>query len=171
MDIITRTYVSPCGRLTLGSYGDSLCLCEWLGGKQNDALRRRLSRHLDAGFTDGSTPVLELAVSLLDSYFGRQCPEFDIPLLFVGTEFQTRVWNELTNIPYGTVISYAELARRVGRPAAVRAVASDNGVNAISIFAPCHRVIGTDGSLTGYAGGIDTKRFLLQLENPIPTLL
>lgn len=171
MDIITRTYVSPCGELTLGSNGDRLCLCEWRDGRKNDAVRRRLTLQLGARFTPGSSDVTTRAISLLDKYFAGQRPEFDIPLLFVGTEFQMRVWDELINIPYGTVISYAELARRVGRPSAVRAVASANGVNAISIFAPCHRVIGTDGSLTGYAGGLDTKRFLLQLENPIPTLL
>ena len=75
------------------------------------------------------------------------------------------VWNELMNIPYGTTISYAELSRRLGRPTAMRAVANANGANAISIFAPCHRVIGADGSLTGYGGGLDAKRFLLNLES------
>ncbi|WP_302027335.1 methylated-DNA--[protein]-cysteine S-methyltransferase, partial [uncultured Duncaniella sp.] len=88
----------------------------------------------------------------------------DIPLLFVGTEFQKRVWNELLTIPYATPLSYGELARRIGMPSAVRAVANANGANAISIFVPCHRIIGTDRSLTGYGGGLPAKRHLLDVE-------
>lgn len=164
MDIITAIYSSPCGELTLGSYGDGLCLCEWRDGKQNDIIHRRLGRHLHAGLVAGTSPVIRHAKSLLDSYFAGQRPEFDLPLLFFGTDFQMRVWNELVNIPYGSTVSYAELSRRLGHPTAMRAVAGANGSNAISIFAPCHRVIGADGSLTGYAGGLETKRYLLQLE-------
>lgn len=166
MEIITSTYNSPCGELTLGSYGERLCLCEWLSGKQNDAVRRRLTRHLGERFIAGTSDVITRASGLLDRYFAGEQPSFDIPLLFVGTDFQMRVWNELLTIPYGKTVSYATLAARLGHPTATRAVAAANGMNAISIFAPCHRVIGSDGSLTGYAGGLETKRFLLQLENP-----
>ena len=84
--------------------------------------------------------------------------------MFVGTDFQKTVWNELLNIPYGHTVSYGEIARRIGMPKAVRAVANANGANSISIFAPCHRVIGSDNSLTGYGGGINAKRMLLELE-------
>lgn len=164
MDIVTHTYTAPCGELTLGSYGERLCLCEWTGGKRNDAIHRRLSRHLHAGFSAGRSTVIDRAVSLLDRYFAGQQTEFDLPLLFVGTDFQMRVWDELTHIPYGVTISYARLAQQLGHHKATRAVANANGANAISIFAPCHRVIGADGSLTGYAGGLDIKRYLLQLE-------
>ena len=87
-----------------------------------------------------------------------------MPLLFVGTDFQKTVWNELLKIPFGTTVSYGEMARRIGMPKAVRAVANANGANAISILAPCHRVIGSDHSLTGYGGGLDVKRALLELE-------
>ena len=87
-----------------------------------------------------------------------------MPLLFVGSHFQKSVWQMLLEIPYGQTISYGEMARRIGMPKAVRAVANANGANAISIFAPCHRVIGSDRSLTGYGGGLDTKKFLLALE-------
>ena len=87
-----------------------------------------------------------------------------MPLLFVGTDFQKNVWQELLKIPYGATITYADLAARLGRPNAVRAVANANGANAISIFAPCHRVVGSNGTLGGYGGGIEAKRFLLGLE-------
>ena len=169
MDIITDTYSAPCGTLTLGSFGDRLCLCEWRTGRSGDAILQRLSRNLNATFTDGRSDVITHTVTLLDQYFAGERPIFDIPLLFVGTDFQMSVWNELMNIPYGTTISYAELSRRLGRPTAMRAVANANGANAISIFAPCHRVIGADGSLTGYGGGLDAKRFLLNLESNITT--
>ena len=90
--------------------------------------------------------------------------EGDLPLHYAGTPFQQRVWDALREIPYGETTSYARLARAVGRPSAVRAVASANGANAISILVPCHRVVGSDGSLTGYAGGLDAKAGLLALE-------
>jgi len=88
-----------------------------------------------------------------------------VPLLFVGTDFQKTVWNELLKIPFGKTISYGEMAKHIGRPQAVRAVANANGANSISIFAPCHRVIGSDHSLTGYGGGLSAKKFLLELES------
>ena len=87
-----------------------------------------------------------------------------MPLLFVGTDFQKKVWRELLNIPFGETISYKEMARRIGLPTAVRAVANANGANSVSIFAPCHRVIGSDNSLTGYGGGLAAKEKLLKLE-------
>ena len=89
---------------------------------------------------------------------------FDIPLLFVGTDFQKRVWKLLLKIPYGQTISYGTMAEKLGNPQAIRAVANANGANAISIFAPCHRVIGSNNSLTGYGGGLNAKKYLLQLE-------
>jgi len=104
------------------------------------------------------------AVTQLQEYFAGQRTEFDLPLAPAGTEFQRKVWAGLLGIPYGQTISYGELARRVGSPAASRAVGLANGKNPIAIVVPCHRVIGTDGSLTGYGGGLDRKRFLLGLE-------
>ena len=101
----------------------------------------------------------------LNEYFAGQRKEFSVPLLFVGTDFQKTVWNELLKIPFGRTISYGEMARHIGMPQAVRAVANANGANSISIFAPCHRVIGSDHSLTGYGGGLSAKRFLLELES------
>jgi methylated-DNA-[protein]-cysteine S-methyltransferase len=100
----------------------------------------------------------------LDSYFAGELTEFDVPLAPRGSEFQLRVWNALLEIPYGETASYGEIADAVGRPDAVRAVGATNGRNPIAVIIPCHRVIGADGSLVGYGGGLDRKRLLLELE-------
>jgi methylated-DNA-[protein]-cysteine S-methyltransferase len=108
--------------------------------------------------------VLKAARSQLDAYFRGRLWSFDLPLAPAGTPFQQGVWQELTRIPLGETITYAELAQRVGRPGHFRAVGSANGRNPISVIIPCHRVIGTGGSLTGYGGGIERKRWLLDHE-------
>lgn len=159
-----KHYKSTCGVLTLGSFKDRLCLCDWQVEKHRDIINRRLQRMLNAEFEEGTSEVIEKAAGQLDEYFAGQRREFDIPLMFVGTDFQKTVWNELLKIPFGQTVSYGEMARRIGMPKAVRAVANANGANAISIFAPCHRVIGSDHSLTGYGGGLDAKQALLELE-------
>ncbi len=109
-------------------------------------------------------PVFDIARTQLRAYFEGSLAEFHVPLRMDGTPFQRTVWNELTRIPAGATISYGELARRVGNPKASRAVGLANGRNPVSIIVPCHRVIGSDGSLTGYGGGIDRKRALLKHE-------
>jgi methylated-DNA-[protein]-cysteine S-methyltransferase len=109
-------------------------------------------------------PVLTVARRQLDAYFAGKLTDFDLPLAPAGTAFQTGVWQALQGVPYGTTISYAELAGRVGRPGHFRAVGSANGRNPISIIIPCHRVVGSNGSLTGYGGGIERKRWLLDHE-------
>lgn len=159
-----KRYESPCGVLMLGSFGDKLCLCDWQVEKHRDHVDRRLKRILNAEFEEETSEVIEKAVEQLDEFFAERRREFDVPLLFVGTDFQKTVWNELLKIPFGKTISYGEMARRIGMPKAVRAVANANGANSMSIFAPCHRVIGSDHSLTGYGGGLDAKRTLLELE-------
>lgn len=164
MEIIVKRYSSPCGELLLGSYGDSLCMCDWLTEKHLELADRRLERALKAQTVEGTSAVIGNAARQLDEYFSGNRSEFDVPLLFAGTDFQKTVWNALLEIPYGKTVSYKELARKIAMPDAVRAVANANGANSISIFAPCHRVIGSDGSLTGYGGGLDKKRFLLDLE-------
>lgn len=166
--IKTRRYESPCGTLLLGSFDDKLCLCDWQVEKHRDHVDRRLKRVLNAEFEDGTSNIIEEAVTQLDEFFAKKRQTFSIPLLFVGTDFQKAVWRELLTIPYGETISYGDMARRIGMPKAVRAVANANGANAISIFAPCHRVIGSDGSLTGYGGGLAAKKMLLELEKSFP---
>src|SRR5205807_4847601 len=103
----------------------------------------------------------------LAEYFAGERRQFDVPLKLAGTPFQQRVWLELARIPFGTTITYAELAQRLGRPTASRAVGHANGRNPISIIVPCHRVIGADGKLTGYAGGLDKKQWLLAWERQV----
>ncbi len=113
---------------------------------------------------DGSAAPFAQTIAQLQAYFDGALSVFDLPLAPHGTEFQMKVWRELCNIRFGETISYAELARRIGRPTASRAVGHSNARNPISIIVPCHRVIGADNSLTGYAGGLDRKRALLALE-------
>lgn len=163
--IIIRDYDSPCGRLRLGSFNGQLCLCDWLTGKNNESIYSRVRKELGAEFAEGNSVCLDNTVRQLDEYFAGKRRNFDIPLLFIGTGFQKSVWEKLMEIPYGTTESYAGLARRLGNPKAIRAVANANGANPISIFAPCHRIIGSDGTLTGYGGGLPVKEYLLQLES------
>lgn len=113
---------------------------------------------------EGPTPLLEKAARQLEEYFAGQRKEFSLPLAPKGTEFQLRVWQALLQIPYGETRSYGELAAMVGNPKACRAVGGANHRNPLSILIPCHRVVGTGGSLTGYAGGLSVKEFLLKLE-------
>lgn len=122
---------------------------------------------LGAAIAVESEPVLAEAARQLDAYFDGELTEFDLPLSLAGSEFQRSVWAALQDIPYGETISYGELARRIRQPTASRAVGLANGKNPVSIVVPCHRVIGADGSLTGYGGGMDRKRFLLGLEQRV----
>lgn len=152
------TYLpSPVGVLTLVARGDKLAAVLW---EQERANRVRLGNlHLD-----DNHPVLLETARQLNEYFAGQRTRFDLELDFVGSDFQRDVWTALLTIPFGETRSYGEIARLVGKPAAVRAVGAANGRNPISIIAPCHRVIGASGSLTGFAGGLQAKQFLLALE-------
>lgn len=150
--------------MILGSLGDKLCLCNWVRQKHPGRVDHRLQTLLNAGYTEMTSEIIEETRRKLDEYFRHERQAFDIPLLTAGTEFQKSVWNSLMEIPYGQTITYRELAKRLGKPAAVRAVANANGANAISIIIPCHRVIGSDNTLTGYGGGLEAKKFLLELE-------
>lgn len=157
-------YAAPCGGLLLGSYGGLLCLCDWEAGEARRFILRRLCRLLGCGCVEGTDDVLLRAARQLDEYFGRERATFDVPLRLVGTPFQEAVWQLVAGIPYGHTLTYAGLACWLGRPSAVRAVANASRANALSVFVPCHRVVGSDSSLTGYAGGLAAKKFLLSLE-------
>jgi methylated-DNA-[protein]-cysteine S-methyltransferase len=124
----------------------------------------RKAQCTDGWMQDGTVPLLSAAVRQLTEYFAGTRREFDLPLRLQGTTFQTRVWRELSEIPYGQTWSYGQLAHRIEKPSASRAVGLANGRNPISILVPCHRVIGADGSLTGYGGGLERKRWLLAHE-------
>lgn len=127
----------------------------------------RLSNGLQAGWELTENALLKEATSELEAYFAGRLKKFSTPLKPVGTDFQITVWNALMEIPYGEMITYLDLARKLNKPGAVRAVASANGANALSIFIPCHRVVSSDGSLKGYAGGLDAKARLLKLEGAL----
>jgi len=127
----------------------------------------RIEKGLKAKFLEKNDEVLEKSMHQLDEYFNYKRKIFGIPLLMVGTEFQKNVWNGLIKIPFGETLSYLQLAENIANGNSVRAVASANGANAISIFIPCHRVIGSNGKLVGYAGGLDTKEKLLNIENDL----
>jgi methylated-DNA-[protein]-cysteine S-methyltransferase len=159
MTIRYREIKSPVGNLLLLAEGDGLREIRFLGKKKTEP---------EAGWKrDRNGEPLDTVSRQLKEYFAGARREFDLPLAPQGTDFQLRVWNQLRKIPFGKTISYGELARRVGNPAASRAVGAANGRNPISIVVPCHRVIGSDGSLTGFGGGLDVKRELLKLENAI----
>ncbi len=169
MEIIKISrFDSPAGEMLVGSIGDAICLCDWTAGRRRDCIDRRIRRHLHATCEEGRSPVIERAAAQLEEYFAGRRRTFDLEIRMAGTPFQCSVWSELMKIPYGTTISYAELARRIGNPDAVRAVASANAVNALSVIIPCHRVIGSDRQLTGYGGGLEAKRLLLALEGCTP---
>jgi len=155
--------VSPLGPVTLAA--DTRGTLVYLGFGERDP-RSRLLEALDpeAGALALDPAVLAPARRQLEAYFRGELRQFDLPIAPRGTPFQLRVWAELLRIPYGATISYGELARRLGDPKLTRAVGAANGANPISIIVPCHRVIGADGSLTGYGGGLEVKRGLLALE-------
>jgi methylated-DNA-[protein]-cysteine S-methyltransferase len=160
-----RTHVvvdSPVGPLTLVAADGALA-----------GLYMSMQRHAPVpeafGEPDSSQHggVLAAAARQLEQYFGGERTEFDLPLTMDGTAFQRRVWAALRGIPYGETISYGQLADRIGRPTAPRAVGLANGRNPIGIIVPCHRVVGADGSLTGYGGGIERKQYLLAHERRV----
>ena len=149
---------SPIGALTLLANDRGLTALLW----ENDDPRRV---RLDHGPADDRHPVLRETAGQLDDYFAGRRRAFDLPLDFTGTAFQKAVWAALLTIPFGQTRSYGQIARQIGKPKAVRAVGAANGRNPIGIIAPCHRVIGASGALTGFAGGLDAKRRLLALES------
>jgi methylated-DNA-[protein]-cysteine S-methyltransferase len=150
---------SPIGRLLLAGDGESLIQVSFQSGPRPQQPR--------AGWIADAAPF-GAAIAQLGEYFEGRRRRFDLPLAPRGTEFQRRVWRALTEIPYGRTICYGELARRIGKPSASRAVGLANGANPLPIIVPCHRVIGADGSLTGFGGGLPIKRRLLALEGAIP---
>jgi methylated-DNA-[protein]-cysteine S-methyltransferase len=163
--IFIRHYPTPAGELILGSCDNKLCLCDWAKETRRSRIDSRIERMLNAKMVEGDSDVINHAIIQLEEYFAHKRTSFDIPLIFAGTDFQKRVWNKLLEIPYGEIMSYGEMARRLGCPTSVRAVANANGANAISIFVPCHRIVGSNHTLGGYGGGLEAKRMLLQIEN------
>jgi methylated-DNA-[protein]-cysteine S-methyltransferase len=156
--ILYRHLDSPVGTLTVAATDAGLHAIEFPRNR-HPADRQ--------GWTEGGHALIDLAARQLDEYFAAERRVFDLPLAPRGTDFQRTVWMTLAGIGYGETISYAQLAQRVGKPTAMRAVGAANGRNPLPIVLPCHRVIGADGSLTGFGGGLPTKQFLLELEGAL----
>lgn len=165
--LYTRQYTSPAGQLMLGVDSDTeaLCLCDWIDNRHYDGNMRKLAVAYGPIVSDPRSAVMDEVVSQLNQYFASKRTIFDLKLGAVGTPFQHRVWDVLATIPYGTTMSYGAVARAAGCPHGFQAVAAAVGANPISIIVPCHRVIGSDGSLTGFAGGLSAKTILLTLED------
>ena len=150
--------------MLLGELDGALCLCDWAANPKREATDAALRRISGAEYCVAPSAITRIAAMQLDEYFGGIRTTFDMPVRFFGTEFRRGVWEALCDIPYGDTVSYGALAVRLGDRRAVRAVAAAVGENPLSIVVPCHRVIGGDGRLVGYAGGLEAKRFLLELE-------
>lgn len=153
-------YDSPVGPLLVAADDAALVAIEF------PSSRHPVARGGD--WVEGDNAVLARTRRQLGEYFAGKRTTFDLPLGPRGTEFQRGVWRTLASIPYGETVSYAQLASRIGKPSAMRAVGAANGRNPLPIVLPCHRVIGADGSLTGFGGGLPTKQFLLELEGALP---
>ena len=180
--VCCRELETPVGQVILGTMGGKLCLCDWKNSKRRMQNANRIKRLLKAEFVDitslreepellAEANALQNSLFIIDKterelaeYFAGSRKSFDIPLLLVGTDFQKSVWQALREIPYGEVVSYMDVSQSIGNPQAIRAVSQAIGSNPLSILIPCHRVVGGNGALTGYAGGIEAKRCLLELE-------
>lgn len=157
MTYTCTTVASPVGQLKLVANGSRLAAILWENDKPGRVRLGPLSEAPD-------NPILVRTATQLGEYFSRTRDRFDLELDFAGTQFQKKVWAALLTIPFGETRSYSQIAEQIGNPAAVRAVGAANGKNPISIVAPCHRVIGASGKLTGFAGGLEAKELLLTLE-------
>lgn len=163
-NIVIAMIESPLGPLLAGANDEGICLLEYTDRRMLEHNLTTMRKRFGCAVVPGRHKWLAKLRDELADYFDRGGNKFTVPLAPLGTPFQEKVWRELRNIPHGETIAYDELARRIGQPTAQRAVARANGMNRICILIPCHRVIGKDGSLTGYGGGLWRKRLLLDLE-------
>jgi AraC family transcriptional regulator, regulatory protein of adaptative response / methylated-DNA-[protein]-cysteine methyltransferase len=164
--LITVTRIlTPLGPMLAGATGEGICLLEFMDRRMLETQLSRLKKIFHAEFVPGANTHFKVLQEQLKEYFAGERKDFHLPLVLRGTAFQQDVWNALQRIPYGESRSYKEQAEMLGRPKAVRAVANANGDNRISIIIPCHRVIGHNGDLVGYGGGLWRKKYLLDLEN------
>jgi AraC family transcriptional regulator of adaptative response/methylated-DNA-[protein]-cysteine methyltransferase len=162
-----KRVTSPLGIILLGAGKESLVLLEFGDRRKLATQLKTLSDRFRCPVVPGTNDIIEKMETELDEYFCQERKTFTVPLSYPGTEFQSQTWSALQEIPYGETCSYQDLANVLGKPKAVRAVANANGCNRIAIVIPCHRVIGSDGTLTGYGGGLWRKQRLLELEGAI----
>ena len=162
--IKTTRIDTPLGEMIAGATKDGICLLEFSDRSELSEEFSILSKLLNTTIEEGRSMHLRSLKKQLKEYFKGTRKEFSVPLVTPGTEFQQEVWNEIRRIPFGSTKSYGEQAKSLNKPASVRAVANANGANRISIIIPCHRVIGSDGRLVGYGGGLHRKKWLLDHE-------
>lgn len=163
--INTTSFDSPLGNIHLANTANGLCLLEFDDEKRMDEHFKQFKKYWEFDLKNKETKTTTTTKLQLDEYFNGKRTAFQLPLDLVGTDFQLNVWNELLKIPFGVTRSYKEQALAIGNLKAIRAVATANGENKIAIVVSCHRIIGSDGSLTGYGGGIWRKQQLLELES------
>lgn len=155
---------TPLGAMFAAAVPEGICLLEFTDRRALESELKALAKHYNATIMPGENPHFPALRTQMEAYFNGTLRSFDVPLAMPGTPFQQAVWRELLTIPYGATRSYAEQAVRIGKPGAIRAAGTANGMNRISIIVPCHRVIGSDGKLTGYGGGLWRKQWLLDME-------
>jgi methylated-DNA-[protein]-cysteine S-methyltransferase len=163
-------YKTRIGELILGAHDGKLCLLDFRHRKMRSSVDHRIQKGLGAEFIEHDDEVLSRTRRQLDEYLDGERTVFDVPILMVGTDFQKKVWKALMRVRYGKTATYSELAKAVGKEKAARAVAGANGANAIAVIIPCHRIIGGNGELVGYGGGLAVKKRLLKLEREHPAL-
>ncbi|MCI0449458.1 MAG: methylated-DNA--[protein]-cysteine S-methyltransferase [Chlorobi bacterium] len=165
--VVTSLLESELGPIILGATSKGLCLAEFTERRMLEFQLKTLRKRFDSAIVPGNNEHIEQAKAELKEYFAGNLKNFKVPLVYPGTEFQVKVWNELRKIPYGKTISYIELAERAGYKGASRAVGTANGMNRIAIIIPCHRVVNKNGKLGGYGGGVWRKQWLLDLERGV----
>jgi len=158
--LYSKTLQTPLGNMFAIANNNALLLLDFVGGKYFEQNRNFFCEN----YINKSNKIIDLLENELNLYFNKKLRNFSVPVKFYGTLFQCKVWNSLQQIPYGKIISYRQQAENMNIPRAIRAVAAANSHNKISIVVPCHRVIGTNGDMRGYAGGLERKRYLLDLE-------
>lgn len=163
--IYSKTIESPIGSMLACSTDEGICLLEFVDSPNLEVALKDISKDINDPIVSQSCDIIDNLANQLTAYFERRLETFNVPLYLVGTDFQKKVWSSLLNIDFGKTITYKEQALALGDIKAIRAVASANGANKIPIIIPCHRVVGSNGSLTGYSGGIWRKKYLLDLEN------
>ncbi len=157
-------YKTKIGELILGSFDNKLCLLDFRYRRMRSTVDNRIKKELNAEYLEQENNVLIETRKQIDEYLIGKRIEFEIPILMVGSDFQKQVWNALINVKYGEIASYLDLAENIDNEKAVKAVASANGANSIGLIIPCHRIIGSNGELVGYGGGLPIKKRLLNLE-------
>jgi AraC family transcriptional regulator of adaptative response/methylated-DNA-[protein]-cysteine methyltransferase len=171
-DTVTLGWIeTPVGPLVVGATDDAVCLLEFSDRRMLENQLKSLRRRFGASLVPGANRLLDALRKQLDEYFAGKRRDFDLPLRYPGTPFQEKVWSALLKIPYGSTCSYQDIARKLGKPDAMRAVGTANGMNRIAIVIPCHRVVNANGDLGGYGGGLWRKRLLLDLEQGQTSLL